>query len=438
MTCLVATVAITVIALWMSGYIGTEDKADVVKEFVSALQKDGETAIETENVAARRGGLAVSGILFAATLVLTVTCCFWAWLNHRANGEGTPARWHDRKKVLLLGFLATVGAVAWPFLFLAGDVSFASGLARKLLDVTAAQFCNPWQLEWVPKLMFGQGVILPVVLAFSACLFIVPPGEPRAGTYPPEFIIRELAPRIRELDQMLYLGALALVCGTLQLSSALSIPLARMPSMVDVKNTIDMCKASGAGEKGNLFMSPGMRAGAFCAASGASAGLCASSTARVSAPGAAPAPHGPASEDFKKPFHRHFSAADCEQVQTELTRVDLAQSVRSLIHSLTLSIGLAFSMMLAAIYVPAMIRMREYVDKARKRIRDDKAADRSRLAALGALLGTGNATDSAATSEADDDSAEEVDADPTHRIAAVLATLSPVIASLVANTLSQG
>lgn len=454
MTCLVGTIAITVIALWMVGYIGTEDKDEVVGEFVLALQKGGETTIESENLAARRGGLAVSGILFAATVVLSVTVCFWAYLN-----RPDPDRWNAltlwrRWGVLVTGLVAAAAAAGWPFALFGAKVSFASGLAIRLLGITAAQFDHPCRLSLVPYLMLLQGVVVPVILAFSACLFISPLPVPTPKVEARRFIVEKLKPRIRELDQMLYLGALALVCGTLQLAAALSIPLARMPSMADVKNTIDMCKTAGLGDKSNPFLSPRPPMGAVCAASGAgaSAGLCASSAASVPAPVAGTAPGAFASaanaaaEGSKKQFHRDFSAADCEQVQTELTRVNLAQSVRSLIHSLTLAIGLAFSMLLAAIYVPAMIRMRELADKARQNIRDHKDPKQSVSAelgervkrAIGALFGIGNAPDAAATSDAEGEGAEEVDADPTRRITTALATLSPVIASLVANTLSQG
>lgn len=50
--------------------------------------------------------------------------------------------------------------------------------------------------------------------------------------------------RLRELDQMLYIGALALVSGTLQRSFGLSVPLASLPKATDLKLRVDLCKAA--------------------------------------------------------------------------------------------------------------------------------------------------------------------------------------------------
>lgn len=381
MCCLVIAFLLTIAMLRASGYFALpkdeDDYARVIAALGSAFLKGRPEHFEVESVAAFRGGLAVSGVLLAATVAMSMTAVLWV----SANMRGRPWRFVLSR---LAGLIMGLEVLAWVIFSMPlheDSFSFISRPAYALLDVTRAQFPNAEWLGSVPLLMLCQAVGLPLILAFGACLFMQPVPRLVGDRIRAQKRIETLIPRVRELDQMLYIGALALVCGTLQLAAALSVPLLNMPAAADVKTTIDLCKASTSEKVANPFFSV--------------------SHAAAEAPGM----HSPATASF----HREFSAGDCEAVQTELARVSVAQSVRSLIHALTLALGLAFSMLLAAIYVPAMIRLRVWMDEARE---------------LGASANASDGSDFG-------------NADPMRRIAATIATLGPIIAGLVANTLTS-
>jgi len=82
----------------------------------------------------------------------------------------------------------------------------------------------------------------------------------------------------------------------------------------------------------------------------------------------------------------------------------------------TLSFGLAFSALLAAIYVPGLIGLRLMIEP------------------LQAVL----AKSAAATNTKDEKSDLIGDVDPLRRAAAAVATLSPLIAGLIANAFASG
>jgi len=393
LVCVVLTMLVTMYMLYATGFLEACADGKVLEEFSWAFEKPDGSLIETENVATRRGGLALSGVLLAATVVLSLTALLWVYANRTKLWDARGLRKTIIQGFVLCSLVATTLLYWHPFI--GGDISFVSSLSWALLETTRTQMPEATWLAAVPLLMYWLGALLPLILAFGACLFLQPVAcdNDLEGC---ERCLSALVPRLRELDYMLYMGALALVCGTLQLSVSLSIPLARMPSAADVKTTIELCKTPATPGTDNPFLSP---------ATGASQ----------------PEPETPA-----RPFHRGFSLADCAAVPTELARVNVATSVRSLIHSLTLSFGLAFSLMLAAIYFPAMLQLREWTDRSRAGLRHWRAQARAAALAAGAQPAAEGS-----------DELELAESEPTRRIVAVLATLGPIIAGLAANTLTS-
>lgn len=437
--CVTLAAVIVLAALYASGYLTPDGHLLALREFEQAFRGSAPTPFDATTVAAHRGALAVSGILLAATVALSITAVFWAVSN--------TARYLDKidgRKVIFLAATAVCTLVCGEVIFaligvaidrLNASLALISVPASRLLDMTAHDLPDAKWLDAVPPLMFIQSFMLPMVLAFGVSFRLSPPepaDPPTAPTADPtEAWLRwltgsteaqagarrrlgDLTARVRELDHVLYIGALALVFGTLQLSAALSVPLTLMPAATDVRTTIDLCKAGTAA--GNPFVpAPAPAAAESAVARSKATGGAKSKDKTPPAPAASTPAAAKKAASTANPvpatppaaFHRALTPEDCQGVATEWARVNVAQSVRSLIRALTTTFGLAFSLLLGAIYVPAILRLRKWIDESREALAGQADAD----------LG---------------------DADPVRRIAAVAATLGPAIAALVANTLSSG
>lgn len=357
--------------LALVGYLDLEDP-DFLKETRTLL-----TTVEIDH-AARRGALAFSGVTLAISVALSAAGFFWAWSAWK-NVFDKSFRVRVRRWVYLSCGFTLVAAVLAAF-GLWGP--FTAELGNLLLEPASSR--APRAAAAVPILMFLLSCVVPSVLLAGACFLLEPiafPEAPRAGrhgddasTRTPFGLLRRLGDyrmqidedlaclrkRLRELDQMLYIGALALVFGTLQLSAGLSIPLASLPKKDDVKVMADLCKAI------SLPAPPSVSA------------------------------FGPIDPEAGK---------ECKSVQEKLTKLDKADGLRQFVRNVTLGFGLAFSAMLAAIYVPALLLLRERVETRQSKV----------------SLGPGEASDSV---------------DPVAKIGAVVATLSPLLAGLVANILA--
>jgi hypothetical protein len=217
--------------------------------------------------------------------------------------------------------------------------------------------------------MFVLACFVPAVLAGGAGL-LLQPLHVRTDEVATRGQLLVLADRLSELDQLLYVGALALVFGTLQLSAALSVPLAEAPKVGDLKTMADICKT----------LAPTPASSPFFSASSVQRGL-----------------------------------SRCNALPEKFERSEQTDSLRQLVRGVTLSFGLAFTALLAAIYVPALIGLRLMIDPRRASIRKGFDADAQKES--GDAIG---------------------DVDPLRRVAAILATLSPLIAGLVANALAGG
>lgn len=339
-------------ALTLVGYLSVPED-DEVLDTVLVLSPRG---------AEYRAGLAYSGVTLGITFGLALTSLAWAVSAFLRKGPSFPDSPAGKRRVLIL-----VAVILVAFLFAqlvtgwAKPVDpFPSELGVSVLKWVYGQPAQQdvWVADKVPDIMFFLSIVVPAILAAGASFLQEPIDESI-----PEERTRKVALRVRELDQLLYIGALALVFGTLQLSASLSVPLASMPKAADLKNEMELCRMFG----------------------GAAAG---------------------------SPLLEQFNAKDCLDLPRRMEQEESVAGLRQLVRAVTFSLGLAFSAMLVAIYVPAMVSLR--------------------------LMLPSDGTEPAAQASGSDKSASPGDVDPLHRIAAVAATLGPLIAGIVANAFGGG
>lgn len=328
---------------------------------------------------ARRAALVFSGVTLAITVALTLCIVVWCFAAAR---EKSPAY-----RRLVIGWVVAQLAVTLLVLGcmqVLGLQPFTSRLGNHLLYPTSIA-PDIRVAAYVPTMMFALACALPAILAMGAC-FLLQPMRSRGSVEGTQKQLKQLGARLRQLDLLLYAGALALVFGTLQLSAALSVPIASSPDSASLKLQADLCKAAAP----NPFFAPG---------------------AQAPAPGAS--------------YFEGFAAEHCRQLPREFARLEVFDSLRKLARSVTLSFGLAFSAMLVALYVPALnllrsmieSRLPEPVQVAANEDENGQKREKNGRDASGVTLG---------------------DFDPLRRIAAVVAALSPLVAGLVANALAGG
>ncbi|WP_440532350.1 hypothetical protein [Variovorax sp. YR566] len=302
---------------------------------------------------ARRAALAFSGVTAAITMALSIASVVWAVAAFRHKDSSYRWKVIIWAAVLWVMPLALLGVMWWRDL-----LPFTTRIGAYLLP-------GP-----VPFIMLGLACTVSAALAAGAGFLLQPtrrPNNPAQATKQ----LQWLAKRLIELDQLLYVGALALVFGTLQLSTAMSAPLAGLPKTADLKNWVELCKTL--------------------------------------APPPATSPFFPSA-----PLPQELGAAaqaagpeNCKTLPEKYARNEVADDLRQLVRGVTLACGLAFSALLAAIYVPALIGLRLIIERPLEMV----SATSKRSPAVGEM-------------------------DPIRRIAAVAATLSPLIAGLLANALS--
>ena len=356
----------------------------------------------------RRAALALSGVTAAITLALALAGVFWA----RKAEMSCETAHRSRIRTWVAVFL-TFMLLVYVWLFVSKE-PFASSLGAMLLDpktsnteamVPFANFQGAW--SWLPRavvphLMFALACVVPFVLLAGACFLLEPIARPKSpGEL--EVQLRRLGARLRELDQMLYIGALALVFGTLQLSGGLSLALTNQLSTADLKTRVDLCKAMSSLplDSNPFFGSPtaaptpsAPSPGVTARGTGASGKKTAASTASNSAPAVVP------SEALVKFY------AQCNDLTEAFSYVDKADGLKQMVRGITVACGLAFSALLAAIYVPALIVLRQMIEPRQCVLVDNGGK------------------------------AEVAAADPIARLLATAATLSPLFAGLLANMLA--
>lgn len=359
-----------IVSLYAVGYLDVDPETKNTPE-LERLEK----LISSPDIdyGARRAAMAFSGITLTLTFTATLLGGAWAYFAFR-----NTSKWYGRPVLVVCAlFLALVIWAAWEA---ATNLQpFTTRLGKLLLQFQCLRPKNCKSesacsilAAWVPYAMFFLSCAVPCVLLAGATFLLEPlkcPTKSFEGDWAYEALrktqVTNLLRKVRELDQMLYIGALTLVFGTLQLSAGLSVPLVSMPKASAVKVQADVCK----------MVAPAASAPAFFSANDASSDV-AKRTDEI-----------------------------CQEVPKRFSQVDSADSLRQLAKGITLCFGLAFSALLAAVYVPAFIGLRMMIEERNTEVDD------ATTKALGEV-------------------------DPLHRLAALSATLSPLFAGLLANTLA--
>lgn len=344
-----------VLTLFAVGYLDADtDQSGRLKELIAQIGKG------DVDYAARRAAQAFSGVALAITLTLAIAGLVWA--VSASLGKQKPFK---------------VGVLALVTLFLALSLSsswwvaeayepFTSRIGQALLNPEGASGASR-SAGVVPTAMFFLACMVPSVL-LAGSTFLLQPMRLLTDVGHTKRQLKILAARVKELDQMLYIGALALVFGTIQLSSGLSVPLASMPKTANLKAQAELCK------------------------------LLAPSAASASASNVRPS----------KTRNEVQLEQQCQALPAQLLELEWSESLRQLARSVTLSFGLAFSALLAAVYVPSLVGLRLMIERRLEKV----------------------------PASAPDGEGGLGEFDPLHRVAAVVATLSPVFAGLVANSLA--
>lgn len=349
--------SITVAMLYLVGYLGSS--ADD-KKALDALEPLKSMTVDFD---ARRSARGFSGVILSITVLASAAGLVWAG----AAARGKARRFQVVVFSAMAVFLSGLSGLSW---WASSHGSpFPSPQGAWLLAWAAKDTVSN-RADWIPQGMFALACLVPCVLLCGATFLQQPMKLPKDLVTQPADITavqadqqRLLLGRVRELDQMLYIGAITLVFGTLQLSAGMSQPLASMPRMEDVKAHADLCK----------MMTPAAAASAFFTPASAAT---------------------PAGVDID----RH-----CRSLPAKVLVLEASDSLRRLVRGITLCVGLAFSALLAAVYVPSLIGLRLMLDKRPA----EPSADPEGAGAL----------------------------DPLHRVAAIVATLSPLLAGLLADLL---
>lgn len=361
--------------LYAAGYLSADREIGALDKYVAVI------GAKDPAIAARRAAYGLSGVTLAVTLALALTSFFWcaaaAW-NKAGAFRITVLFW----STAFLVFALTVSTWAnenWE--------PFTTRLGQKLLQRGAADSQSPWA-QHIPLLMFVLSSVVPSLLLAGTTLLLQPMWKLSViSILKGQLAILKL--RLRELDQMLYIGAIALVFGTLQLSSGLSVPLVSMPNAADVKAQADLCKTIGPSTAASSVFFPS------------------------SAPTPSPKPKTKGHPKLKT-AQPTASDLQCAEVPNQFAKLDAADGLRQLVRGITLCFGLSFSALLAAIYVPGLIVLRKMIEE-----RQDLLAPLEEAA--GVPLPERH---------------QGLVVEPFSRIGAVVATLSPLLAGLVANALA--
>ena len=349
-------------ALYGVGYLSVLDSDD------RAMKDLDKVLLHGRDMAAYRALLAYSGVTLGVTWILAILSIVWtvsAFVGRRSTKAKIPARrWLNL--MLVLGLSAAFYALLrqpWlplqPFPSALGDQLLVAAYSAPKGSKTAGAPLGPV----VPATTFLLAIVVPAALAIGASMLgehIEPPAN--------KGLAQEVRLRLRELDYLLYIGALVMVFGTLQLSTTMSVPLASIPKVAELKNRLEMCKT----------LAPLSAISPFISAS------------------------APSSDDT-------LGVESCRKLPNAFDLDMKADSLRQLVRSVTLAMGLSFSAMLVAIYVPSLVRLRLMV--------------KSELAKLAEKPDQSMKTGMEAVGEVD----------PLRRIATVAATLGPFIAGLFAN-----
>lgn len=348
-----------VVTLYGVGYIAAGEEMPDTRALATELAG-------LPKLVARQAALAQSGVTMGITLALCITCIYWAWSARRGQEK-------EGHRGFVFGVVLACFAVAFGGLLLldasAAITPFASSVGKLLLDPATSRV-NTWLASLAPFTMYVLACVVPAVLACGASFLLIPIKtlKDAAAAQANHDLLLD---RLKEMDQLLYIGALTLVFGILQLSAAMSVPLAGAPVVAEVKAELEPCKPA------------------------PQAALGAPAQGKAEPPGGG---------------HTDPSPAQCRKAMERMQQAARVEELRHVVKGITFCFGLAFSALLAAIYVPGAMVLRNYLE-----------------APLAHLKANGS------TAKADKPAGADID--PINRIAAIVATLSPLLAGVLASAI---
>jgi len=381
--CGVLAAATIVAALAASAFLENVGDERLVRLAVALWRQAPES--EGHEFAARSSrGVTLALSWMVAIVAVWVTAGIW-W-------ECRSRRYSCAISVSILLFAIATSAV----LGVLGLFQFSPGLDSAYGN---AMLCAGWERSntaWMAMVSDANnvlGIFIPVVVALGMCLLLEPVGRratllarlrARARTqssnawtaiiHPSRPLRNELATaelevigqRSKKLDVLLYIGATSLAFGILQLSAVYSSALAAMPSVASVKLKVDICKS-------------------------------------LSAP--------PESVKVKEKVGQQWGALGCSHLSEDFAQAEVVDSAREFARSTTLVFGIAFSVILAALYAPAVLNLKRAANVATEHLSaDQRASDLQHLGIESDLLG---------------------------KAGKVITTLTPLFASVIATILAS-
>jgi hypothetical protein len=258
-----------------------------------------------------------------------------------------------------------------------------SALGNTLLCATWQRTHTPWMAP-VTDANNVLGIFIPLMLGLGCCLLLEPATRPAPeSAASAERDLMEIAANSRRLDHLLYLGALSLVIGTLQLSATQAWALAPLPGMNALKLKSDICKSL--------------------------------------TPALAPAPtvQGFAVASIQPPqTPKQAAPPACAELALELPHAEFADAARQFARSTLLMFGMSFSLLLAALYAPAVLLLKAAAERAAVTA-GPPVVDARPLSVAAWLQQLG------------------IESDLVGKAGKVVATLSPLFAGVLANALSS-
>jgi hypothetical protein len=303
-----ALVSVIIIAALFGSYFlenVSNERVRLLYETVARYSRESEGH---EFAARARRGTTMALTLVAALAATWATAVLWWQCRSRAYS------W-DVTTVIVY-----VAAAASVILSSLGSSGMSPGLDSAFGN---AMLCASWERthsDWLVMVSDANnvlGIFVPVVVGFGICLLLEPVRQDAAMGVDHLAVIGD---RSRALDNLLYLGAISLAFGILQMSAVYASALAPLPSVASAKTKIDMCKG--------LSTPPDA--------------LKATATKQAS---------------------DQWRAMGCETLGQEAHDGEVADSAREFARATTLVFGMGFSAVLAAMYLPAMLLLKQAADR---------------------------------------------------------------------------
>ena len=353
-TCALGATAVIVLALLVSGFLEIVDDKNLQASYLIVNAED-KSALAQEFGARAHRAITMALTFISAMVAAWMTMGIWWECQSRDYAVQVTRR------VVLMALTAAVVLGVLGLAKLTPGLDSAFGNA--ILCATWARNDAPW-LAMVSDANNVLGIFIPFVVGLGMCLLLEPTTHSRM---PSRDELAILARNSRTLDHLLYVGAICLVFGILQMSTVHSSAVATLPTMQEVKTKVEICKSIAAIEnEGKL--------------------------------------------------HSGLEPINCHQLVNEIGKAEVADSFRQFARSTTLVFGIAFSVLLAALYMPAALLLNGAAQRLTKVIGSDGPKGgtgdvHSRLQELG------------------------IESDLLGKFGKVITTLSPIFAGLISNAL---